>query len=122
MSNPSTWLVHADETRFLVRFLCFTVFESPKYHMGKGNDEKAVEIVHEVARRNVEDLKACEGSEGGIQHTDASAAIKRKLQKLNLTHVRALFATKKLALSTTMIMWVWALIGLAFPLYNAFIP
>jgi MFS family permease len=37
---------------FIVRFVFFTVYESPKFHMGKGNDEKAVEIVHEVARRN----------------------------------------------------------------------
>lgn len=99
--------------------------------MGKGHDEKAVEIVHEVARRNgktsnltVEDLKACEGIEGAasVQHTDAAAAIKRKLEKMNLTHVRALFATKKLAFSTSMIMLVWAFIGLGYPLYNAFLP
>lgn len=37
---------------FFVRFGFFTVFESPKYHMGKGNDEEAIRIVHEVARRN----------------------------------------------------------------------
>ena len=37
---------------FFIRFACFTVFESPKFHMGKGNDEAAVRIVHEVARRN----------------------------------------------------------------------
>lgn len=37
---------------FIVRFVFFTVYESPKYHMGKGNDEEAVRIVHEVARRN----------------------------------------------------------------------
>lgn len=113
---------------FLIRFLCFTVFESPKYHMGKGNDEEAVRIVHEVARRNgktspltIEDLRACEPAVGAV-HTDAAAALKRKLEKLNLTHVRALFATKKLAFSTGMIMLVWAFIGLGYPLYNAFIP
>ena len=89
--------------------------------MGKGNDEKAVEIVHEVARRNgktssltVEDLKACERAIGATRpdNTNASTAIKRNLEKLNLTHVRALFATKKLAFSTGMIMLVWAFIGL----------
>lgn len=37
---------------FFVRFICFTVFESPKYLMGKGLDQEAVRIVHEVARRN----------------------------------------------------------------------
>ncbi|KZF18812.1 transporter [Xylona heveae TC161] len=115
---------------FFIRFVCFTVFESPKFHMGKGNDEKAVEIVHEVARRNgktstltVEDLKACEPAGEIIQQqTDTTAAIKRNLQKFNLAHIRALFATWKLAFSTTMIMIVWAFIGLGYPLYNAFLP
>jgi MFS family permease len=37
---------------FFIRFVCFTVFESPKYLMGKGQDQEAVRIVHEVARRN----------------------------------------------------------------------
>jgi hypothetical protein len=37
---------------FIIRFVFFTVYESPKYLMGKGLDEEAVRIVHEVARRN----------------------------------------------------------------------
>jgi len=37
---------------FFIRFVLFTVYESPKFWMGKGNDEEAVRIVHEVARRN----------------------------------------------------------------------
>jgi MFS family permease len=37
---------------FVIRFLFFTVYESPKYLMGKGLDEQAVKVVHEVARRN----------------------------------------------------------------------
>jgi len=37
---------------FFIRFALFTIYESPKYLMGKGRDEDAVRIVHEVARRN----------------------------------------------------------------------
>jgi MFS family permease len=37
---------------FFIRFIFFTVYESPKYLMGKGLDEQAVKVVHEVARRN----------------------------------------------------------------------
>lgn len=71
----------------------------------------------------IEDLRACESLGGGIQQqTDAAAQLKRKLEKINLTHVRALFATPKLAFSTALIMLIWAFIGLAFPLYNAFLP
>lgn len=113
------------------RFFAFTIFESPKYLMGKGRDEEAVRIVHEVARRNkktspltIEDLKACESIRGAQTGVDTSnaAAIRRQLQKVNLTHVRALFSTKRLAASTGLIMSCWAFIGLAYPLYNAYIP
>jgi hypothetical protein len=37
---------------FFIRFVLFTIFESPKYLMGKGQDEEAVKVIHEVARRN----------------------------------------------------------------------
>jgi MFS family permease len=37
---------------FFIRFVLFTIYESPKYLMGKGRDEEAVKVVHEVARRN----------------------------------------------------------------------
>lgn len=54
---------------FAIRFLCFTIYESPKYLMGKGRDEDAVKVVHEVARRNgkssyltLEMLQSCEVS------------------------------------------------------------
>jgi hypothetical protein len=90
----------------------------------------------------LEDLQACD-PEGTRTQTDAAAALKRKLEKFNLSHVRALFATPKLAFSTGLIMLIWALIGkleiesfgldvvdsrltldlgLGFPLYNAFLP
>lgn len=55
-------------------------------------------------------------------YDQAAAAIQRNLEKLNFTHVKALFATKQLAFSTAMIMTVWGFIGLGYPLYNAFIP
>lgn len=111
---------------FLIRFVAFSIFESPKFHMGKGRDEMAVKIVHEVARRNgktsglsIEDLRVCDelsqGDEG--MATDNAAAIKRKLASLKGDHVKALFATRRLAFSTSAIMFVWAFIGLAFPLY-----
>lgn len=58
----------------------------------------------------IEDLQSCE-LEGTQIETDAAAALKRKLEKLDLTHVKALFATRKLGFSTSLIMLVWALIG-----------
>lgn len=112
---------------FIARFVFFTLYESPKYLMGRGRDADAVKVVHEVARRNgkasslaLADLQAFDRE--GHHGTDAKARLSRKLQKFNLTHVRALFATPKLAYSTSLIMLIWAFIGLGFPLYNAFLP
>ncbi|CAE7213630.1 hypothetical protein PTNB85_07026 [Pyrenophora teres f. teres] len=119
---------------FIARFLLFTIFESPKFLMGKGNDSEAVRIVHEVARRNgkttpltLSDLRTCNlVARPGTSHhrptTAATAAIKRNLSKFDLSHIKALFATPKLALSATLITTIWALIGLGYPLYNAFLP
>jgi hypothetical protein len=91
--------------------------------MGKGNDEEAVRVVHEVARRNgktssltLADLQACERIAGGDAparvQTSAAAALKRNLQKIDASHIRSLFATKKLAFSTSLITLIWAFIGL----------
>ncbi|KAH7129438.1 membrane transporter [Dactylonectria estremocensis] len=113
---------------FIIRFFFFTIYESPKYLMSKGRDAEAVDVVHRVAKRNgttseltVEDLKACE-PEGYVARTDATAALKRRLKTMALSNIRPLFSTKTLGLSTGLIMCVWALIGLGYPLYNAFLP
>lgn len=120
---------------FFIRFVCFTVYESPKYLMSRGRDAEAVAVVHEVARRNgktsdltVEDLTqynelAGTGDDGvREQQTSAAAALERSLEKINLTHVRSLFSTVRLGISTSMVTTIWAFIGLGFPLYNAFLP
>lgn len=119
---------------FFLRFVCFTLYESPKFLMGKGRDADAVKVVHEVARRNgktslltLEDLQLCEAlttSATAIAEppSHAQAAIRRNLAKVDLKHVKALFASRKLAYSTSLITAVWAFIGLGFPLYNAFLP
>jgi hypothetical protein len=70
----------------------------------------------------IDDLRACDSLGSGPLSTDASAALKRRLEKINLSHVRALFETPKLIWSTSLIMLVWAFIGLGYPLYNAFLP
>ncbi len=67
------------------------------------------------------DLQACDPLGAGAR-TEATANLQRRLEKINFTHVRALFATKRLAFSTSLITLVWAFIGLGYPLYNAFLP
>ena len=115
---------------FVLRFFVFHLYESPKFLMGRGKNAAAVETVHAVAKYNgktstlqVEHLDIIDEHFGRNEiETTATAAVKRNLEKFNLSHVRGLFRTKKLAFSTGLTILLWGLIGLAFPLYNAFLP
>jgi MFS family permease len=112
---------------FVSRFAFFTIYESPKYLMGKGKNDQAVHVVHEVARRNGKTSSLSQAEldgldEGEAQSHSATRVVRQRLEKLKFNHIRALFDTPKRALSTTLIVLVWAFIGLGFPLYNAFLP
>lgn len=113
----------------------FHLYESPKYLIGQGSDEKAVEVVQAVANHNgktsrltIEHLRACETEfsfhPGKSLHLDRSklAIIKRSINKFSLVHVKALWSTPRQAYSTTLVVLLWGIIGLAYPLYNAFLP
>ncbi|KAH9980571.1 MFS general substrate transporter [Russula compacta] len=111
-----------------LRLSAFPLHESPRYLLGRGRDEDAVAIVHEIARYNgtetgltVEDLeeaaRSAEEKEGTYKWRVLSEG-----SEWTAKHVRALFATKKMAWSTSLLIWIWGLIGLASTLYNNFLP
>ncbi|KAH9949811.1 MFS general substrate transporter [Amylocystis lapponica] len=117
----------------VLRFFVFHLYESPKYLMGRGRDAEAVEVVQHVARYNgttcsltLEMLTeagalAVGGDKDARVDASVRAAVLRKVRKFSGEHVKSLFATRKLAYSTTLLIIVWALIGLAFPLYSGFV-
>lgn len=101
-----------------IRFFLFKLYESPKYLMGRGKDEEAVRVVHLVAAHNgktssltLEHLLSAGQlvyrEDVVTQNTSATAAVMRQLRKLNLDHVKALFATRKLAYSTSILIVLW---------------
>ncbi|KAG8881170.1 hypothetical protein FRB98_004521 [Tulasnella sp. 332] len=111
------------------RFFAFTLYESPKYLVGRGRDAEAVEIIHKVAKYNsttstltLEDLSSIDTLAGHGVETSAQAAIRRNAEKFSWVHIKALFRTRRMAWSTSLIILTWAIIGLAFPLYTAFLP
>lgn len=121
--------------QFAGRFLVFHLYESPKYLIGQGKDQRAVEVVQAVAQHNgksspltIEDLQACEtefsAHPNEAAHQDASwkTIAKRSLSRFSLEHVKALWSSPRLAYSTTLVIILWGIIGLAYPLYNAFLP
>ena len=119
-----------------IRFFLFSLYESPKYLMGRGRDAEAIQALKKVATYNgsvnrltLEQLQKtgviagteAEAEAGGVVDGSVAVVIRRNLQLLKTDHVRPLFATRKLALSTSLLIILWAFIGLAFPLYNSFV-
>ena len=107
---------------WILRFFAFKLYESPKYLMGKGQNAKAVEVVHKVAEYNrtttnlgVSDLDRVDAKSGEAgsdaedkkDETHAQQAIRRQMTKFDSNHVRSLFASRKLAYSTTLLIILW---------------
>lgn len=121
---------------FLAR-LFFRVYETPKYLLGKGLDKQAVDVVSKVASRNrtstwltvsyFEAIDAqlanqCSEETQEAPNTTSTNILKRSITKFSPEKVKALFSTPRLAFSTTMMLFLWCSIGMAYPLYNSFIP
>ncbi|KAA8916112.1 hypothetical protein TRICI_001763 [Trichomonascus ciferrii] len=114
----------------LLRIFVIRMVESPKYDLSNGNDENVIRTLNKLAHSNkkecpitVEDLKAV----GVVQSDSSDKTFAEKISPKNAAkslafHLRGLFATKKLGLSTSMNFLSWACIGLAYPLFNAFLP
>ncbi|CAK7913230.1 hypothetical protein CAAN1_20S02080 [[Candida] anglica] len=122
---------------FAFRYL-FHVFESPKFYLAKGNNAKAVEIVHRIAKingktstltveqleeiddKNLDGVKSVEEGKSGL--FAGNQLVQQRLEKYNLSHIKDCFGSRKLAISSGLVIFAWGIIGLAFPLYNAFLP
>lgn len=121
---------------FLLRLL-FQVYETPKYLLGKGLDREAVIVIQKIAARNgdrtwltLEHFEAID-AELGIDAADSTIhapnrdhrnVVRRNLEAFKPEKLLTLFSSRRLALSTTLLLFLWCAIGMAFPLYNSFIP
>lgn len=116
---------------FLTRFL-FPMIESPTFHLARGNNEKAIQALETIAKVNktfnplsLAELDAIDASdeyELSDEIDGNTNLLKQRLKKYNFSHIRLCFASKRLALSSVLVFSSWGLVGLAFPLYNAFLP
>ncbi|KAM0433612.1 hypothetical protein ACHAQK_009230 [Fusarium lateritium] len=116
---------------FIVRF-SFKIYETPKYLLGRGRDEKVVEVVHKIAARDgksswlsLEHFQAIDvrlANDDTPPANDNMTVVRKSLEKFTPSKFKALFSTPRMALSTSLILFLWMAIGLAFPLYNVFLP
>ncbi|EJD40972.1 membrane transporter [Auricularia subglabra TFB-10046 SS5] len=110
---------------FVMSVLRITVIrlrETPKYLIAEGKDAEVVATLQEIATKynrpcslTLEKLEAC-GT------TSSSHAKSRASFSEVWIHIRGLYLSKRMGLSTTLIWFSWMCIGLAYPLYNVFLP
>ncbi|KAK4937230.1 Filamentous Growth Regulator [Elasticomyces elasticus] len=106
----------------ILRVTIIRLKETPKYLLTKGDDAAVVKTFQYMAQKynrpchlSLEELESC----GTIQSTYGKS--RYSLGEF-WAHIRGLFVTRKLAISTLMIWFSWLLIGLAYPLFYVFLP
>ncbi|OJD35422.1 sugar transporter [Diplodia corticola] len=117
---------------FVARFFFFHLFESPKFLLSRGRQAEAVAVVHGIAHKNkaktwlTEEILNEIGGDPEImvegQKLGTVDIIKRNLSKFSAARIRPLFNGTKLGITTVLLWFIWAAIGMGYPLFNAFLP
>lgn len=116
---------------WIARFFCFHLYESPKFLLSRGRQEEAVASVHGIAYKNR--TKTWLTNEilneiGGVAETQEKEAlsnvqiVQRFFSKFSMERIGPLFANKRLGITTVLLWFCWATIGMGYPLFNAFLP
>ncbi|KIM37815.1 hypothetical protein M413DRAFT_448318 [Hebeloma cylindrosporum] len=111
-----------------IRIFAFNLLESPRYLIGKGKDEEAVAVIHKVAAYNKTTSSLTVDQLASIGQPAESEKVAREKWELSKTsyftfmHIKSLFRTRRIAYSTSLLISIWGIIGLASTLYNSFLP
>ena len=99
-----------------LRFFLFTLEESPRFLVGLGKDAEAVAVIQRIATFNgkecsltVDDLQRAESEVvGDVKAGDGKRrSVLSASSDYTIGHVKALFKTKKLAWSTSLLIAIW---------------
>ncbi|KAJ5313006.1 FMN-dependent dehydrogenase [Penicillium antarcticum] len=119
-----------------VRIFIFKLPETPRYLLSQGRDQEAVDAVNHVARQNgkpepltiamLQEIDIRMGSpfheEGETTRMTTKEIVKENMQAFRGEHYKALFATPTLGRQTIIIWAIWLTVGIAYPLFFAFLP
>ena len=105
---------------FVCRFFLFHLYESPKYLLSRNRQSEAVSVVQTIARYNgtntwlSEDIldEFGENIDDGAPKLTVMEINKKNLQKFSFDKVGALFAERKLGITTVLLWFMWASIGM----------
>jgi MFS family permease len=119
-------------TMFVARFFFFHLYESPKFLLSRGRQAEAVATVYGIAHYNktttwlTEDIMNEIGGDPEATQEDVKMStleiVKHSLSRFSMKRFKTLFQDKKIGLTTGLLWFQWATIGMAYPLFNAFLP
>ncbi|KAK6540550.1 hypothetical protein TWF694_009341 [Orbilia ellipsospora] len=136
-------------TLWMIRFFFFKLHESPKYLLAQGRDADAIDVIDAIAKQNGKEnklsvhrlaeietkVRLAKGLPPKIEIGEEKSAPDRKgalaetaemffksCSVLSAKQIRSLFATKKLAFSTSMVMLLWMTLSISWNTYNLFLP
>ncbi|KAH7389691.1 major facilitator superfamily domain-containing protein [Phaeosphaeria sp. MPI-PUGE-AT-0046c] len=117
---------------FVCRFFLFHLYESPKFLLSRGRQAEAVATVYGIASYNktttwlTEDILNFVGGDAEVTGEDTKLStlqiIKRSVSRFSMKRFGTLFKDKKIGLTTCLLWFQWTTIGMAYPLFNAFLP
>ena len=93
-----------------LRFFFFDLVESPRYLVGKGEDAEAVVVIHKIAAYNSTTSSLAVEHLTQIGSTGAQVrgkGILSRTSNFTMDHIKALFATKEMAYSTSLLISIW---------------
>jgi hypothetical protein len=120
----------------LIRIFFFKIPESPYFLLSKGRDAEAVEAVNYIARYNGKPETLTLGMLQAINHQLGNATtdivpgetgmshkemLKESFKDYSANGFRNLFSGRKMAQHTSVVFLIWLTVGIAYPLYFAFI-
>ncbi|KAM5343479.1 hypothetical protein ACJ41O_012016 [Fusarium nematophilum] len=124
----------------IIRIFAFRIPESPKYLLSKGRDADAVEAVNYIACYNgkpetltLDMLQAIDAQYGEASGTDRPPAskstsgrsyiqiLRESFKDYSASSYKRLFSGHKMIQHTSITLLIWLTIGIAYPLYFAFI-
>ncbi|PLB53076.1 sugar transporter [Aspergillus steynii IBT 23096] len=105
----------------VIRVFFMKMEESTKWLVSQGRFEEAIDSLRKVAETNNSELPISSQDFYPIADTPQVESRTQKAQT-QLSHIRSLFVTRKLGISTTGVILLWTAIGIAYPLYTLFLP